>query len=42
MIVVAPLQAKLIAHYDFSDGELLDNEVGVEYTLRQANKSAIG
>ena len=27
-------QAGLIAHYDFSDGELLDNEVGAAYTLR--------
>ena len=27
-------QAALIAHYDFSDGELLDNEVGADYTLR--------
>ena len=27
-------EAALIAHYDFSDGELLDNEVGAEYTLR--------
>jgi signal transduction histidine kinase len=28
-------EAKLIAHYDFSDGDLLDNEVGTDYTLRQ-------
>ncbi|QHI67993.1 sensor histidine kinase [Tichowtungia aerotolerans] len=27
--------AGLIAHYDFSDGDLLDNEVGREYELRQ-------
>jgi hypothetical protein len=31
----ALLQAALIAHYDFSDGDLLDNEVGADYTLRQ-------
>ena len=34
-IAAAPLQAKLIAHYDFSDGDLLDNEVGAEFTLQQ-------
>lgn len=28
------LQAGLIAHYDFGDGDLLDNEVGPDYTLR--------
>jgi two-component sensor histidine kinase len=41
LAAVAPLQAKLVAHYDFSDGELLDNEVGAEYTLRQANSSPL-
>jgi len=33
-IYVCSAQAKLIAHYDFSDGDLLDNEVGADYTLR--------
>ena len=28
------LQAGLIAHYDFGDGDLLDNELGPAYTLR--------
>ncbi len=28
-------EGRLIAHYDFSDGDLLDNEVGAEYRLRQ-------
>jgi signal transduction histidine kinase/DNA-binding response OmpR family regulator len=28
------LQAGLIAHYDFGDGDLLDNELGPDYTLR--------
>ena len=28
------VQAKLIAHYDFADGELLDNEVGQAHTLQ--------
>ncbi|WP_346189793.1 LamG-like jellyroll fold domain-containing protein [Rubritalea halochordaticola] len=30
-------QAALIAHYDFSDGDLLDNEVGGSYTLAQGS-----
>jgi len=40
-VLVFSVQAKLVAHYDFSDGELLDNEVGAEYTLRQANSSPL-
>ena len=28
------VQAKLIAHYDFADGELLDNELGPAHTLQ--------
>jgi len=34
-IAVAPLPAALIAHYDFSDGDLYDNEVGSSYKLVQ-------
>ncbi|MDZ8120236.1 ATP-binding protein [Pontiella agarivorans] len=33
--------ARLIAHYDFSDGDLLDNEVGPEYRLEQRSKAAV-
>jgi signal transduction histidine kinase/DNA-binding response OmpR family regulator len=37
----AVLQAALIAHYDFSDGDLLDNEVGADYTLRAMKSTDI-
>ena len=35
----AVAHAGLIAHYDFSDGDLLDNEVGSEYTLTEQRKN---
>ncbi|QHI69948.1 sensor histidine kinase [Tichowtungia aerotolerans] len=40
---VLPVQAKLIAHYNFSDGDLLDNEVGEAYALHavQANDASL-
>ena len=36
------LQAGLIAHYDFSDGDLLDNEVGPAHALRAVQMGAQG
>jgi len=35
LVLVCAADAALIVHYDFSDGDLLDNEVGAAYTLRQ-------
>ncbi len=35
LLPALPAHAKLIAHYDFSDGDLLDNEVGSEFRLEQ-------
>ena len=35
VLLAASVQAALVAHYEFSDGELLGNEVGEGYTLRQ-------
>lgn len=33
LALISSSQATLIAHYDFTDGDLLDNEVGATYTL---------
>lgn len=35
--LVCSTQAALIAHYDFSDNDLTDNEVGASYTLAEVN-----
>jgi len=41
LLCAGTTEAALIAHYDFSDGELLDNEVGAEYTLRPMNNEGL-
>ena len=35
LIFTGQAHGVLIAHYDFSDGDLLDNEVGATYTLTE-------
>lgn len=37
-----PINAALIAHYDFSDGNLFDDETGNGYTLSQSTVNGFG
>ena len=38
LLCACSVQGALVAHYDFSDGDLLDNEVGAGHTLRPMKK----
>ncbi|CAA6677774.1 MULTISPECIES: LamG domain-containing protein [unclassified Lentimonas] len=37
-LTLSSAHAKLVAHYDFSDGDLLDNEVGPAFQLKNAGE----